>query len=210
MRKKFHHLPQYQGDGDGIVVLKLPSTFESCFFPFLSAIWFLFLIGLLRRNGLRSKRSHRGRDEVSGVAGDADLKSLGSTSRNLSSETYRTKLAVPLSRPTLSGKPGIRRQNASSFGMDKLFLPITVNMALVVLPTLNANGRLWGTEHPNVVWVTFYSHSSSQGHGRWAHTETNAPPGFSPGEVAEAHRDKHQCLDSSSTGTASPDGTFII
>lgn len=47
-----------------------------------------------------------------------------------------------------------------------------------------------------------------QGHGRRASTQTDVPLRFSPSEIAEAHRDKRQCIDSSSIVNASPDATL--
>lgn len=35
-----------------------------------------------------------------------------------------------------------------------------------------------------------HKNSQGQGHSRRAFAQTDAPPGFSPNEVAEAHRDK--------------------
>ncbi|KAF7132396.1 hypothetical protein RHSIM_Rhsim09G0045500 [Rhododendron simsii] len=48
----------------------------------------------------------------------------------------------------------------------------------------------------------------AQGHGRQAFIQSDAPPGFSPSEVAESHHDKRQRIESSTTGTIPPEGTL--
>lgn len=67
------------------------------------------------------------------------------------------------------------------------------------LLTLPGHGRGRGTAR---------GQGESQGHGRRAFVQIDAPPSFSSSEVAEDHRDKRQCLNSSSTRIAPLEGTF--
>lgn len=55
---------------------------------------------------------------------------------------------------------------------------------------------------------TIRGHEDSQGHGRWADVHSNIPPGLSPDEVAEGHRDKRQRLDATSMGAVVPEGNL--
>lgn len=55
---------------------------------------------------------------------------------------------------------------------------------------------------------TVCGHKGSHGHGRRAIVHSDAPPGFSPNEVAEGHRDKRPSLDSTSSGATPPEGNL--
>lgn len=65
------------------------------------------------------------------------------------------------------------------------------------LLTLPRHGRGHGTTR---------GHVDSQGYDCRAFVPSDAPPGFSPSEVAESHCDKRQHIESSLAGTTPPEG----